>query len=143
MANAIYNTFKKCIMDGTHDLDDAGQTVKCMLVSSGYTPDVDTHDFIDDVNPYEITGTGYTAGGATLMNKTVIQDNVDDEGVWDADDVVWPDSTITAAGCVLYKDTGTASTSRLICYFDFQGDKSSSGGDFTVQWHAEGILNLT
>lgn len=140
MANTVYNSFKKDLLAANIDLD--ADTIKVMLVTSSYTPDPDNHDYINDVNSYEVSGTGYTAGGATLSNKSVTQDNTDDEGVFDADDVTWSNSTITARGAVLYKDTGNTSTSPLICYFDFGSDQSSSNGDFTIQWNAEGILNV-
>jgi hypothetical protein len=139
MADVKYNSFKKALMDGGLDL--ANNTIKVMLVTSGYTPNADSHDFKDDVTN-EVTGTGYTAGGAALANKSVTQDNTDDEGVFDADDVTWANSTITARAAVLYKDTGTASTSPLICYIDFGADKSSEGADFTLEWNSEGIVNI-
>jgi hypothetical protein len=139
MADVIFNSFKKKIMDGSIDLDT--DTIKVALVTSSYAPNQDSHDFFDDVTD-EVSGTGYTAGGATLANKAVTQDNTDNEGVFDADDVTWSTSTITARGAVIYKSTGTASTSPIICYIDFGSDKSSSAGNFTLQWAAEGILNL-
>jgi hypothetical protein len=43
---------------------------------------------------------------------------------------------------VIYKSTGTASTSKLICYLDFGSDKSTSNGTFAITFAAEGILNL-
>lgn len=139
MADVIYNSFKKKIMDGSIDLDT--DTIKVALVTSSYTPDQDVHDFFDDITN-EVSGTGYTAGGATLANKVVSQDNTDNEGVFDADDASWTTSTITARGAVLYKSTGTASTSALICYIDFGADKISTAGTFTIAWNSEGILNL-
>ena len=139
MADVIYNDFKKNIMNGNIDLDT--DTIKVMLVTSAYTPDQDNHEFMNQVTN-EVTGTGYTAGGASLANKAVTADDTDNEGVFDADDVTWATSTITARGAVLYKDTGASTTSPLICYIDFTADKSSSNGNFTIQWNAEGILNL-
>lgn len=139
MADVIYNNFKKLIMNGGIDLDT--DTIKVALVTSSYTPDQDAHDFFDDVTN-EVSGTGYTAGGASLANKAVTADNTDNEGVFDADDVAWTTSTITARGAVIYKSTGTASTSALICYLDFGSDKISTAGTFTISWNAEGILNL-
>lgn len=139
MADVIYNNFKKLIMNGGIDLDT--DTIKVALVTSSYTPDQDTHDFFDDVTN-EVVGTGYTAGGASLANKAVTADNTDNEGVFDADDVAWTTSTITARGAVIYKSTGTASTSALIAYLDFGSDKISTAGTFTIAWNAEGILNL-
>jgi len=139
MADVIYNDFKKNIMNGTIDLDT--DDIKVMLVTSAYTPDQDAHEFVSQVTN-EVVGTGYTADGASLTTKTVTADDTDNEGVFDADDVTWSSSTITARGAVLYKDTGTPATSPVICYLDFGADKSSSNGDFTIQWNAEGIFNL-
>ena len=141
MADVIYNAFKKKIADGSIDLDT--DTIKVMLVTSAYTPDQDVHDFRDDVTN-EVVGTGYTAGGATLANKTMTQDNTNNRGVFDADDTTWSSSTITARGAVLYKSRGgAASADELICYIDFGSDKSSSASTFTIQWHADGILTLS
>jgi hypothetical protein len=139
MANVIYNSFKRDIMNGGIDLDT--DTIKVALVTSSYTPDQDAHDNFDDVTN-EVSGTGYTAGGATLGSVSVSADNTDNEGVFDAADTTWTSSTITARGAVIYKSTGTASTSKLIAYIDFGADKSSSAGNFTIQWDSEGILNL-
>lgn len=139
MANVIYNAFKKNIMNGGIDLDT--DTIKVALVTSTYTPNADTHeDFADITN--EVSGTGYTAGGATLASAAVTADTTDDEGVFDAADVTWSTSTITARGAIIYKDTGTASTSLLIAYIDFGSDQISSAGNFIIQWASEGILNL-
>lgn len=139
MANAVYNRFKREIANGGIDLDT--DTIKVALVTSSYTPNVDTHvSFADITN--EVVGTGYTAGGQALANKTVTQDNTNDRGVFDADDTTWSTSTITARAAVLYKDTGTPSTSYLICYKDFSTDKTSTAGPFTIQWDATGILRF-
>lgn len=140
MADVIYNSFKRDIMNGSIDLDT--DTIKVMLVTSTYTPDQDAHTKRSDITN-EVSGTGYSAGGAALANKVVSVDNTDNEGVFDADDLTWASSTITARGAVLYKSRGGASTAdELICYIDFTTDKSSSSGNFTIQWGAEGILNL-
>ncbi len=79
--------------------------------------------------------------GNIVGNQNAIG-TTDDEGVFDADDVTWSTSTITARGAIVYKSTGTAANDLLICYFDFGADKSSSAGNFTITWNAEGIVNL-
>lgn len=139
MASVLYNSFKRDIMNGGIDLDT--DTIKVALVTSSYTPDIDAHDNFDDITN-EVSGTGYTAGGATLAGVAVTADNTDNEGVLDANDVTWAGATITARGAVVYKSTGTPSTSKLICYIDFAADKTASGGDFVLQWNSEGIVNL-
>lgn len=136
---AIYNKFKMEALKGSIDL--SSDTIKVMLLTSSYTPNIDTDIFIDDVSANEITGTGYTAGGATIANPTVTQDDTDNEGVFNGDDVIWSNSTITARYAVIYKDTGTPGTSPVIAYIDFGGDKSSLNENFVVSWAAEGIIN--
>lgn len=140
MADVIYNSFKRDIMNGSIDLDT--DDIKVMLVTSSYTPDQDTHTKRSDITN-EVAGTGYTAGGASLSGKVVSVDNTDNEGVFDADDLTWASSTITARGAVLYKARGgVSSADELICFFDFTTDRSSSVGNFTIAWNSEGIVNL-
>ena len=137
--NVIYNSFKQKIMDGSLDLDT--QTIKVALVTNAYSPDQDSHeDFADITN--EVVGAGYSAGGATLANKSVTKDNTGNEGVFDADDVTWAASTVTARGAVIYYSSGVDATSWLIAYVDFGSDKSSNNGDFKITWNAEGIINI-
>lgn len=139
MADVIYNSFFKNLADNNIDLD--ADTFKLMLVTSTYTPDVDAHADRADVTN-EVTGTGYTTGGATVANTGTTQDDTNDQAVFDGDDVTWASSTITAAGAVLYKNTGSAATDLLVKYFDFGGDESSSAGPFTVQFDSDGILTI-
>lgn len=143
MSSGVYNKFKELTVKGgtSYPVDFDTDTIKVALVTSSYTPDFDAHDYFDDVTD-EVTGTGYSAGGAALASKTVTLDAANDRVDIDAADTVWTASTITARGAVLYKDTGTPSTSPLICYFDFGSDKISSAGDFTIQWAATGYLRI-
>lgn len=141
MASVTYGKFGKNLMNGVIG-DLTSVTVKCALVTSSYTPDIDNHEFFSSITN-EITGTGYTAGGATLSGKTVTYDSTDNEAVFDATDPTWASSTLTARGAVVYKDTGTAATSPLIRYIDFGSNQSSLASTFTVVFDAEGIINLT
>lgn len=135
----IFNTFKELLMEGEFDLTQ--DTIKVALLSS-YAPDIDSHTVFDDVNANEESGTGYTAGGETLANVTVTQDDSDDEGVFDADDVTWEGLDVgTPAYAIIYKDTGNAATSPLIAMVEL--GVASNGQDYTIQWGAEGIVNLT
>jgi len=142
MADVIYNAFKYRQLGDTSitPINLKTDTIKIALVTSSYTPNIDSHDFFDDVTN-EVVGTGYTAGGNTLT-VTTSQDNTDNEGVFDAADTSWSTSTITARGAVIYKSTGTASTSPLICYIDFGLNVVSLAGTFAITFAAEGIINL-
>lgn len=138
MASVIYNSFKKEILD-TINID--AVTVKVMLVTSAYTPNIDTHTRRSSVTN-EVAGSGYTTGGATLTGVAITQNNTTDKGVFDANDITWSSSTITARGAVIYVSTGVAANDNLIAYIDFGTDKVSDNGDFTIQWNASGIITL-
>lgn len=144
MADVIYNSFKKKIMDGSIDLDT--DTIKVALVTSSYTPNIDTHTQYSHITN-QVTGTGYTAGGATLANKSVAVDTTNDRAKFDADDTTWTTASITARGAIIYKYVDNAGspddTSPLICYKDFGADVTSTNADFTIKWHADGILYLS
>lgn len=137
MPNLVYNKFKNDALAAYI----ASSTFKVLLVTSAYTPNAD-HNFYSQITNEVAAGGGYTTGGQTLSGVSVSQDNTDDEGVLDANDVVWASATFTARGAVIYKDTGVASTSPLLGFIDFVTDKVGGGDNFTIQWNAEGILNL-
>jgi hypothetical protein len=142
MSNVVYTSFKRDIMDGTIDLDT--HAIWVMLIDATGVAAVDTtgDHFRDDVTDDECTGTGYTLGGAQITSLAVTEDNTGNEGEFDGADVTWGTSTITARGAIVYVSTGTVTEDPLICMFDFGADKSSSAGDFKIEWNSEGILNL-
>jgi hypothetical protein len=136
----IPNSAKKKLLSAGIDL--VNDTIKVMLLTSTHTSNADTQEFLSDVNTNEVTGTGYSTGGITLANKTVTQDNTGDLGKFDADDVSWTTSTITARYAVIYKSTGVASTSPIISIIDFGSNQTTSAGTFLIQWNASGILTI-
>lgn len=123
------------------EIDWGSDTIKVILLTSAYTPNQTTHQYQSSLTG-EVSGTGYTAGGQTLANKT--EAFVGQQKRFDADDVTWPASTITARYAVVVDTTpGSAATNPLICYVDFGADVVSSGGAFTIQWDATGIFTVT
>jgi hypothetical protein len=140
MASGLYAiTFLNALKnDLAVDLDDTtADRFKVMLVTSAYTPNFGTHDFKADVTN-EVVGTGYSAGGESLTSVTLTQSA--GTITFDADDVTWASSTITARGAVVYDDSLT--DDPLIAYIDFGADKSSSAGDFVLSFNASGIFTL-
>jgi len=137
MADLIYNKFKEYMADGTMDLDN--DAFKIMLTTSTYTPAA-THSVKADVTN-EISGTGYTAGGATLQNVTWTESS--GTVTLDATDVSWTSATFTARYAVIYDDTPASPLDPLVCLIDFGTDKSVTAGTFTIQFHANGIFTLT
>lgn len=130
MANALYAKAKQGLISGAIDLDTA--VVKVALVR-GYTPNLSTHDFMDDV-----TGAGGTIVGTpqTLASVTVT------DGVFDAADITLTAVTAGAACAhwVVYQASAVtggadvaASAQRLIALID-DAPVTPNGGDITVQW---------
>lgn len=114
-------------------------TIKCALTTSSYVPDRDTHDFFNDVTN-EISGTGYSAGGDTLVTTTATYDTASDQVRIDSDDAQWTSASFTARIAVVYKDSaGASSTDPLIIFVDFGGDETVASGTFTIQWDSTGI----
>lgn len=47
MASQIYNSYKLKLMDSSTKISHAVDTLKVALVTSTYTPNIDSHDFFD------------------------------------------------------------------------------------------------
>jgi len=141
MPSKLYGSFLVKALNKEIDWDT--DTIKVALLTSSYTPDQDAHDYFNDVSSAEVSGTGYTAGGATLGSKSISYDNATNVIMLDAADTSWSSSTITARYAVVYDSTGTASTSALIGYVDFSSDQSSTSGTFTITWDSTGIARIT
>jgi len=107
--------------------------------------------FWSDVSAYEVAAGGsptdYTAKGKTLgaTTFTVTLDSGKTVALktTSATNLVWTTPTLTTAGAVIFKDTGTAGTSPLFCFLDWGGNQSPAAGDFTITWHTDGIGKVT
>jgi len=142
MPSKLYGNFLLKALNKEVDFDT--DTIKVALLSSSYTPDQDAHDYWNDVSTYEVTGTGYTSGGATLASKTATYDSATNVVILDAADTTWASSTITARYAVIYDDSGaTAGAKALVGYVDFGADQSSTNGNFTITWDSTGIVRIT
>lgn len=139
MATVFYNNGKKKLIDGSIDMDT--DTIKVALVTSSYSPNIDTHDFFDDITN-EVSGTGYSSGGYTLANKTVTVDTTNDRAVFDADDITSASTTVTFRAAIIYKSTGAAATSPLIAYIDFTTDRVYTAETVLISWSSSGIFYL-
>lgn len=133
------NAFKAAF---NKEVDWDTDTIKVALCTSAYTPDQDAHQYFSSVTN-EVSGTGYTAGGQTLAGASITYTAGTNVLKLDANDSSWPTSTITARYAVVYKSTGSAATSPLICYVDFGADVVSTAGTFSITWDAAGIATVT
>lgn len=125
MANALYDKGREGFLNGA--ISWTNDNIKVILVDTAeYTVDLANHDFVNDVPT-----AARVATSANLSSKTSTA------GVADAADVTF--SSVTGATCealIIYQDTGTESTSRLIAYIDTATGLpvTPNGGDIVVQW---------
>lgn len=123
MAEQFYNTAFKKFMDG--DIDLLVDTIVVLLLDNTYAPDIDNHEFIDDVSGDEIVGGGYAR--QTLTTKTTVVDTANDRAEFSSDNITgWNADTFTGARfMVIAADLGADSASPVIVYFDFGEDKDA------------------
>jgi hypothetical protein len=125
------------------EIDWETDTIKVMLCTSSYTPDQDAHQYKSSVTN-EITGTGYTAGGATLGSAAATYTGGTNVFSLGGATVSWSTSTLTARYAVIYNSTpGTDATRPVVSYVDFGADVATTAGTLTITWDAAGICAIT
>lgn len=104
----------------------SSDTIKAALISTSYTPNLTTDQYFNIV-----PGGAVIAAGVALSSKSTAG------GACSAANVLWTSVSGSAASYVLiYKDTGTPSTSPLICLIDTASGLpvTPNGGDITCAW---------
>lgn len=125
----------------TYFIDYLTDTIKCSLHTVTYVPNQDTDGFWN-VCTNEVSPSGtYAAGGATLASKTMTE--ASKVVTLSAAAVQWTSFTGTFRDIVIYKSTGTASTSPLLAYVLCSADVVASNQTVNVNWNASGIVKLT
>ena len=135
-------TLEKQLIDTAAFSMSTAASVWHMLVTDGYTPNYDTHDFRNPDVTNEMSGGGYTSGGqvSTSLVLTEATPTAGDLKWDDTTDPAWATSTITAAEAMIsYHTTGTDTTDELILLSDFGSPVSTSNGTLTVQIAANGL----
>ncbi len=132
ITQAMCTQFKKDVMLGLHDLD--SDTIKIALYTSSASLDAttDTYTTSNEV----ANGNGYTTGGVTLANASVIENGT--SGCFDADNPEWTSASFTARGALIYNDTDG---DRAIAVLDFGGDFTVSSGTFRIVFPAQTASN--
>lgn len=107
-------------------------TYKCALLDSTgvAAASISTHTRFNQVTG-EITGTGYTAGGITVV-PTFTKDTTNHRLTIVIPAHSWTASMLTARGEVCYKSTGTATTSPLLILSDWTTDQVTNNGTMSV-----------
>jgi hypothetical protein len=135
MANVIYPKYKEALIDGAANIDLDGGTIKAILVDLADYTYSSAHDFLDDVP----SGARVATSGA-LGSKTITNGNFDS-----ADFSFTAVTGDQSEGLIIYRDTGTESTSRLIAFYDTGVTGfpiTPNGGDINVTVNASGWFTL-
>jgi|TARA_X000001382_G_scaffold53293_1_gene36334 hypothetical protein len=127
ITSALCTSFKQEILVGTHNFTaTSGNTFKLALYTSSATLNASTTAY---TTSNEVSGTGYTAAGAALTSVTPTTSST--TAFCDFADLTFSSSTITANGALIYNDT---QSDKAVCTLAFGGDKTSTAGDFTIQF---------
>lgn len=124
MANSLYNYARQSFLTGT--MDWLTITAKVVLIDTTHYSFNATHQYYST-----ISGSAIVAGPVTITTPTAV------DGAAGGDNVTFSSvSGATVRAIIVYEDTGTPSTSRLIAYIDTATGLpiTPNGGDIILQW---------
>ena len=139
ITSAVCTSFKKELLERKHDFNaTSAHTFKLALYTSAATLGASTTNY---TTTNEVVGTGYTAGGITLTNIDPTSSGT--TAFVDFNDATFSSATITAAGALIYNTTtdGGTGTTNAVAVISFGGDKTSTNGDFVVQFPTADATN--
>ena len=131
ITQAMCTSFKQELLQGQHNFTNGGSTFKLALFTSSASLGAATTDYS---TANETSGTGYSAGGSALTNVTPTTSGT--TAFCDFNDLTFSSSTITANGAMIYNTTtgGGSGTTDSCIILAFGADKTSTNGDFTIQF---------
>lgn len=122
-------SFKQELLEGIHDFSETGgDTFKIALYTSSANLDSTTLIY---ATTNEVVGTGYTAGGGTLVRLGITLSGTTAYTSWE--DFTWANSTLTTAGALIYN---ASKANRSVAVLNFGGSYSTSAAPFTVTFPA-------
>lgn len=125
ITQALCTSFKAEILGGTHDLDT--DTIKIALFTSAASLDASTTAY--STSNEVANGNGYTTGGNTLTGAVISSSGT--TAFVDFSDSTWSSASFTARGALIYN---SSKANRAIAVLDFGSDKTSTNGNFVVQF---------
>ena len=145
ITQAMCSSFKQELLQGLHNFTNGSgggtttstgtrNTYYVALYTNSASLDATTTAY---ASGNEATGTAYSAGGQSLTNVTPSLSGT--TALTDFADVTWSSSSITARGALIYNYS--LAGNNAVCVLDFGSDKTSSAGDFTIQFPAADATN--
>ncbi len=127
ITQAMCTSFKKELLEGVHNFKNSGgSTFKLALFTSSATLGAATTAY---ATTNEATGTNYTAGGDALTR--VDPSSSGTTALTDFADLTFSTATVTANGALIYN---SSASDKAVIVLAFGGDKTSTAGDFTIQF---------
>ena len=137
--NFMCTSFKQELLEGAHNFKNSGgDTFKLAMYTNSASFNAATTAY---TTSNEVSGAGYSAGGGTL---TRVDPSVSSTtALTDFADLTFTSATVTARGALIYNTTtGSGSgTTDTVVVLDFGSDKTSTAGDFTIQFPAADASN--
>lgn len=134
ITQAICTSFKGEVLQSLHNFaSGGGNTFKIALYVSAATLDATTTVY---TTSNEVVGTGYTAGGVTLVNVGISTSGT--TAFLSFNNATWTSASFTTRGALIYNSTNG---NRAVCVLDFGSDKTISSGDFTIQFPTNDASN--
>ena len=138
ISQTLATSFKVEILDGIHNFgvgviraSTAADTFKIALYSTLATIN-DTTTVYTSLN--EVTGTGYTAGGNTLVISQVPTSTSTETTAWlNFDNSSWTTASFSADGALIYNST---QGNKAVAVLNFGGTKTATAQTFTVTFPA-------
>jgi len=128
ISTTMCTSFKKEILEAVHNFKNSGgSTFNLALYTSSATLNASTTAYSTS---NEVSGTNYTAKGASLTR--VDPSTSSTTALTDFADLTFSNATVTANGALIFNDS--ASGDPAVCTLAFGGDKTSTAGDFTIQF---------
>ena len=128
ITTALCTSFKQELMEAVHNFKNSGgSTFNLALYTSSASLGAGTTAY---TTSNEVSGTYYTAKGASLPR--VDPSTSGTTALTDFADLTFSNATVTARGALIFNDS--ASGDPAVCALDFGGDKTSTAGDFTIQF---------
>ena len=135
ITTALCTSFKQEILEAVHNFKNSGgSTFNLALYTSSASLGAGTTAY---TTSNEVSGTNYTAKGASLTR--VDPSTSGTTALTDFADLTFSNATVTARGALIFNDS--ASGDPAVCGLDFGGDKTSTAGDFTIQFPAADASN--
>ena len=135
ISQAMCTSFKKELMEGVHNFKNSGgNTFNLALYTSSASLGAATTAY---TTSNEVSGTNYTAKGASLTRVDPTTSGT--TAFTDFADLTFSSATVTANGAMIFNDS--ASGDPAVAILAFGGDKTSTNGDFTIQFPAADASN--